>query len=231
MLYNHKASRRWKRSRGEGRRVGRVAEGGGLLNRCRTKSSTGGSNPPLSASKTNYFRMCNLAANNKPGLAAKSGFRLSPENLCRERREAKPTPVYPSGERSLNVAFLKCSTGISIQDRKERATQMSGVGILCVPPRLLAFAAACDLRVDSTENVDFLPVRKGMSSRIRASFTSARPLPSRISRASPDSILRSSAPETRIEGDFTRPGRVLRMYGWIVFPSKRDRCFAWFSGE
>src|ERR1700735_5299938 len=30
-------------------RVGRVAEGGGLLNRCRTKSSTGGSNPPLSA--------------------------------------------------------------------------------------------------------------------------------------------------------------------------------------
>jgi hypothetical protein len=26
-----------------------VAEGGGLLNRCRVKSSTGGSNPPLSA--------------------------------------------------------------------------------------------------------------------------------------------------------------------------------------
>ena len=26
-----------------------MAEGGGLLNRCRTKSSTGGSNPPLSA--------------------------------------------------------------------------------------------------------------------------------------------------------------------------------------
>ena len=58
MLYNCEASRRSKRSRGEGRRVGRVAEGGGLLNRCRTKSSTGGSNPPLSASKTNYFRMC-----------------------------------------------------------------------------------------------------------------------------------------------------------------------------
>ena len=31
------------------RRDGRVAEGGGLLNRCRVKSSTGGSNPPLSA--------------------------------------------------------------------------------------------------------------------------------------------------------------------------------------
>ena len=27
-----------------------MAEGGGLLNRCRVKSSTGGSNPPLSAS-------------------------------------------------------------------------------------------------------------------------------------------------------------------------------------
>jgi hypothetical protein len=38
-----------KWSCGAGWRVGRVAEGGGLLNRCRTKSSTGGSNPPLSA--------------------------------------------------------------------------------------------------------------------------------------------------------------------------------------
>src|SRR5580658_11256253 len=33
----------------EGRRDGRVAEGGGLLNRCTVKSCTGGSNPPLSA--------------------------------------------------------------------------------------------------------------------------------------------------------------------------------------
>ena len=31
-------------------RDGRVAEGGGLLNRCTVKSRTGGSNPPLSAS-------------------------------------------------------------------------------------------------------------------------------------------------------------------------------------
>jgi hypothetical protein len=30
-------------------RGGRVAEGGGLLNRCTVKSCTGGSNPPLSA--------------------------------------------------------------------------------------------------------------------------------------------------------------------------------------
>ena len=34
----------------ETRRDGRVAEGGGLLNRYRVKSSIGGSNPPLSAS-------------------------------------------------------------------------------------------------------------------------------------------------------------------------------------
>ncbi len=34
-----------------------MAEGGGLLNRCRTKSSTGGSNPPLSASTPKLFRM------------------------------------------------------------------------------------------------------------------------------------------------------------------------------
>jgi hypothetical protein len=32
-----------------GWRDGRVAEGGGLLNRCTVKSRTGGSNPPLSA--------------------------------------------------------------------------------------------------------------------------------------------------------------------------------------
>src|SRR5690349_1428109 len=32
-------------------RDGRVAEGGGLLNRCTVKSRTGGSNPPLSATE------------------------------------------------------------------------------------------------------------------------------------------------------------------------------------
>jgi hypothetical protein len=94
-----------------------VAEGGGLLNRCRTKSSTGGSNPPLSASKTKHFIICNLAAKNTPDLLAKSGFRLSPENLCRERREANPRLSTHPEKRSLDVAFLKCSTGSSIQDR------------------------------------------------------------------------------------------------------------------
>src|SRR5271168_5235757 len=39
----------------DSRRDGRVAEGGGLLNRCRVKSSTGGSNPPLSASESFSF--------------------------------------------------------------------------------------------------------------------------------------------------------------------------------
>ncbi len=54
--FRGRLSRRCGEVRGSGynrllprRRVGRVAEGGGLLNRCRTKSSTGGSNPPLSA--------------------------------------------------------------------------------------------------------------------------------------------------------------------------------------
>src|SRR5580658_6183707 len=37
------------------RRDGRVAEGGGLLNRYRVKSSIGGSNPPLSASLSSKF--------------------------------------------------------------------------------------------------------------------------------------------------------------------------------
>jgi hypothetical protein len=35
----------------QSRRDGRVAEGGGLLNRCTVKSCTGGSNPPLSATQ------------------------------------------------------------------------------------------------------------------------------------------------------------------------------------
>ena len=39
------------------RRDGRVAEGGGLLNRYRVKSSIGGSNPPLSAI---YLKIINL---------------------------------------------------------------------------------------------------------------------------------------------------------------------------
>src|SRR5437764_2662204 len=43
--YNHSCTRSEIRVR----RVGRVAEGGGLLNRYRVKSSIGGSNPPLSA--------------------------------------------------------------------------------------------------------------------------------------------------------------------------------------
>src|SRR2546423_242704 len=38
------------------RRGGRVAEGGGLLNRYRVKSSIGGSNPPLSARLISNFR-------------------------------------------------------------------------------------------------------------------------------------------------------------------------------
>ncbi len=38
------------------RRVGRVAEGGGLLNRYRVKNSIGGSNPPLSATELSEVR-------------------------------------------------------------------------------------------------------------------------------------------------------------------------------
>ncbi len=37
-----------------------MAEGGGLLNRCRVKSSTGGSNPPLSASESFSFIISHL---------------------------------------------------------------------------------------------------------------------------------------------------------------------------
>ena len=58
-------------------RVGRVAEGGGLLNRCRTKSSTGGSNPPLSA--TNLIQRAASGGSNPPLSAIVSGTNRRPD--------------------------------------------------------------------------------------------------------------------------------------------------------
>jgi hypothetical protein len=52
-----------------------VAEGGGLLNRCRVKSSTGGSNPPLSASKSAVVYFAHLKLQNHvTDLLNRSGF-------------------------------------------------------------------------------------------------------------------------------------------------------------
>jgi hypothetical protein len=48
------------------RRGGRVAEGGGLLNRCTVKSCTGGSNPPLSARFQSVFLLRDLASATLP---------------------------------------------------------------------------------------------------------------------------------------------------------------------
>ena len=45
----HAPQARFRYNPSETRRDGRAAEGGGLLNRYRVKSSIGGSNPPLSA--------------------------------------------------------------------------------------------------------------------------------------------------------------------------------------
>ncbi len=43
-----------------------MAEGGGLLNRCRVKSSTGGSNPPLSATTPSEDFRYNPRSEDKP---------------------------------------------------------------------------------------------------------------------------------------------------------------------
>jgi hypothetical protein len=51
----------------ENRRDGRVAEGGGLLNRYRVKSSIGGSNPPLSAIYRNVNNL-QFTLNSETGL-------------------------------------------------------------------------------------------------------------------------------------------------------------------
>ena len=62
---------------GEGWRDGRVAEGGGLLNRCRVKSSTGGSNPPLSS---RYLILNNLLEYR--GVAERALWRVLVSNRC-----------------------------------------------------------------------------------------------------------------------------------------------------
>jgi hypothetical protein len=66
VLYNCDSARRFSVELRGGWRVGRVAEGGGLLNRCRTKSSTGGSNPPLSAIKSKLFRCATYRIRSSP---------------------------------------------------------------------------------------------------------------------------------------------------------------------
>jgi hypothetical protein len=62
------------------RRDGREAEGGGLLNRYRVKSSIEGSNPSLSAIWSFSPRICHLPAVNSPHLAGKPRFFELSEN-------------------------------------------------------------------------------------------------------------------------------------------------------
>jgi hypothetical protein len=68
----------------EARRDGREAEGGGLLNRYRAKSSIEGSNPSLSASESKLFKINNLTTWETPDSANKSGVLPSLENLSRD---------------------------------------------------------------------------------------------------------------------------------------------------
>src|SRR3954453_23320220 len=65
------------------RRGGRVAEGGGLLNRYRVKSSIGGSNPPLSARFTTF-----------------------PPQLCLWLRLPAAPPSHPRMKRSCSFALV-----------------------------------------------------------------------------------------------------------------------------
>ena len=63
----------------ETRRDGRVAEGGGLLNRCTVKSCTGGSNPPLSAiARSRHLRCGNRSRDARTGLVANPETGLLP---------------------------------------------------------------------------------------------------------------------------------------------------------
>ncbi len=70
-------------SESDSRRDGRVAEGGGLLNRYRVKSSIGGSNPPLSASESFSPNFGTFFGPKSPHLAAKSRILLNSENRFR----------------------------------------------------------------------------------------------------------------------------------------------------
>jgi hypothetical protein len=65
-----------------------VAEGGGLLNRCRVKSPTGGSNPPLSAITTNKQGVNSTAGDFSNGLGIRKlhcAKYAQREAMCRER--------------------------------------------------------------------------------------------------------------------------------------------------
>ena len=73
-----------------------MAEGGGLLNRCRVKSSTGGSNPPLSASDP-FAHCCKFADYSQILLPTLRPFisyhSISPQSpCCNDTQATKPVP-------------------------------------------------------------------------------------------------------------------------------------------
>ncbi len=127
--YNHNQPRR---------RVGRVAEGGGLLNRYRTKSSIGGSNPPLSArpyldpatpgeipsktinssTGTSQQGFCSPSPGSSTllSMAAQLFGERSREGttLCDAHRRREPPRSWLPAPHTVRVAYSHCSTAAAM---------------------------------------------------------------------------------------------------------------------
>ncbi len=69
-----------------------MAEGGGLLNRYRVKSSIGGSNPPLSASFSCFTLLTSRVSSSGP--SRRSGFRLTARFAQAAKNASSSTPTY-----------------------------------------------------------------------------------------------------------------------------------------
>ncbi len=92
------------------RRGGREAEGGGLLNRCRAKSPTGGSNPPLSA---RFKKFCNFPNKTKKSMMESGLCYHACYHLAKEGRLFfLTTEYYLEGEAGVNTVKVMIRTKV-----------------------------------------------------------------------------------------------------------------------
>ena len=125
------------------RRDGRVAEGGGLLNRYRVKSSIGGSNPPLSASESFSRQFWKLSASKSPQLAAKSRILLKqrvasedqPARNAHFSAQVSRSPVFRRGFSGFGVSLNLSPVLWQISELFRRHHREESIRrLICIPP-------------------------------------------------------------------------------------------------
>ena len=124
----------------DSRRDGRVAEGGGLLNRCRVKSSTGGSNPPLSASESFSFIISNLCRIFGRIFGAKSLILRHSEN--RERGSQ-------ASDLSLFLCWRESRSGFELRMDREFDVSLGGIQSFANPPQKSSIEGPMTLSPDA----------------------------------------------------------------------------------